>query len=309
MKPNRGVLVSACVLAVLAIMLLLLEGLPLLSPGTATLGTGKGSEFSNSVTSLHNLGNRIWITELVFGNGIAWSSDWQDFGSGPRIKSVDQVNSTTTLIVAQSGGIRAYYTLSTGVYVIQLSQNFTGNNFSPGLQANDVVVMRQTVPTHSMSFPAVAYGQVEIDSAFGNATLTRNGETFRGMGTWNYYTGTRLADPSPGAFSALGGWVSTPRFILSFDEYYSSGYESSVVYWRDTGQVEGVQVAATDTSGDCSGYTLSVSTSRGPLTVTSPNLNIVLGTPCAGTGGTVNESFGTATSNMGDGWAFFNVFK
>ena len=258
---------------------------------------------------LENLGHRIWIADLVFPPNLGWSSDWQDFGSGPHLDSVTRVNSTTVVIVAQSGGIIAYSNPGQGRFEIILSKNYTQNNFSPGLVAGDVVTFREAAPGESSIINTPTYGNVEVDSVFCNVTLYRNGGVYQGFGTWGYFTGERFSDPSPGTASSVSGWVETPSFILTFANNYGWSSYTGRIIWANDHASESVLVNSVDTSQTCTGYTLSTSSSRGPLTIEIPTLKLLLGTPCSATKGTINESFGAASSNQGSGWAFIGVTK
>jgi hypothetical protein len=306
---NRKLAVAGLVAVLVAALALSVEIGPNLGPkmsGTTETGT---SITSTGTTGLDNLGNRIWITEVVFPPNLGWSSDWQDFGSGPRLKSVTQVNSTTTAIVAQSGGILAYSSPSTGRFEIALSKNFTENNYSPGLRPGDLVTFQQVSPAESDALNTPTYGKVETFSVFCNVTLTRNGSVYHGVGVWSYGTAERFSDPTPGITDSVGGWVATPSFILTFANDYGYNNYKARLFWTDTKSAEAVQVNAVDTSQTCTGYSLTVNSSRGTVSVEIPTLKLLLGTPCSPSKGTISESFGAASSNQGNGWAFIGVTK
>ena len=303
-------------IAVACLLILLVLGVALAvsiypphPPGSpATSGSPSSSE-SQTSPELENFGHRIWISDLVFPPSLGWSSDWQDFGSGPHLDSVAQVNSTTAVIVAQSGGILAYSDPTQGRFEIALSKNYTQNNFSPGLRAGDRVVFRAIAPGESTVQNTQSYGKVEVDSVFCNVTLDRNGTIYHGFGTWGYFTGERFSDPSPGTSDSVSGWVETPRFTLTFDDQYSLNSYTGRLVWSDSGAAEAVVVNAVDTSQTCTGYSLTTASSRGSLTIDIPTLKLLLGTPCSGSKGTISESFGAASSNQGNGWAFIGVTK
>jgi len=302
--------VVAGLIAVLVAALALSVGIgPNLGPKTSGTSQTVTAITSTGIPELENLGNRIWITEVVFPPSLGWSSDWQDFGSGPRLKSVTQVNSTTIAITAQSGGILAYSSPSTGRFEITLSKNFSKNNYSPGLSPGDVVTFQQVSPAESGVLNTPTYGHVATFSVFCNVTLVRNGNVYHGFGVWTYGTGERFSDPSPGITNSVGGWVATPSFILTFSNDYGYNSYRARLFWTDTRATEAVQVNAEDTSQICTGYSLTVSSSRGTVSIEIPSLKLLLGTPCSASKGTISESFGAASSNQGNGWAFIGVTK
>jgi len=280
-------------------------------PGSASVVSSETIASSGSQPSLEleNLGHRIWIADLVFPPNLGWSSDWQDFGSGPHLDSVTRINSTTVVIIAQSGGILAYSDPAQGKFKIVLSRNYSQNNFSPGLRAGDVVTFEGVAPGESSTANTPIYGNVEVDSVFCNVTLYRNGTAYHGFGTWGYYTGERFSDPSPGTASSVSGWVETPSFILTFANNYALNSYTGRIVWANNKAAESVLVNSVDTSQTCTGYSLTANSSRGPLTIEIPALRLLLGTPCSSTKGTINESFGAASSNEGNGWAFIGVTK
>jgi len=306
---TRVATVVALVVVLVAVAVLALVIRP--GPGPTSVASRETIATSGSQPSLEleNLGHRIWITDLVFPPNLAWSSDWQDFGSGPHLDSVTRVNSTTVAIIAQSGGILAYSDPAQGRFKIVLSQNYSENNFSPGLRAGDVVTFDEVAPGESSTMNTPTYGNVEVDSIFCNVILYRNGSAYHGFGTWGYYTGQRFSDPSPGTASSVSGWVETPSFILTFANNYGWNSYTGRIVWANNQASESVLVNSVDTSQTCTGYSLTTNSSRGPLTIEIPTLKLLLGTPCSSTKGTINESFGAASSNEGNGWAFIGVTK
>ena len=305
---SRTVAVDAVAAVLLAGLALAIVTMPS-GGGNATSTGGTNTSGTPQSTELENLGYRIWISDVVFPPNLGWSSDWQDFGSGPHLGSVTPKNSTTMVITAQSGGILAYSDPAQGRFEIILSKNYSQNNFSPGLRAGDVVVFTQVSPGQSSVMDTPTYGNVEVDSVFCNVTLDRQGTVYHGFGIWAYYTGQRFSDPSPGTTNSVSGWVETPSFILTFaDNYGWSSYTGNLV-WRDNGKSEAVVATATDTSGSCTGYALSLSSTRGTVSIDIPTLKLLLGTPCSSSQGTISESFGAASSNQGNGWAFIGVTK
>jgi len=302
--------------AVVALAIVLVAGVTLFvairlyptpqSPGISETVSSNGTQTSQE---LENLGNRIWIADLVFPPNLGWSSDWQDFGAGPHLDSITRVNTTTVAIVAQSGGILAYSSPTLGRFEIILSKNYSQNNFSPGLIAGDVVTFRGVAPAKSMVLNTPTYGEVEVDTIFCNATLNRDGKVFHGFGTWGYSTGQKFSDPSPGTTDSVSGWVETPRFVLTFANQYEWDSYSGQLFWTGNQTSEAVLVNAVDTSQTCTGYSLTLSSSRGTVSIAIPSVKLLLGTPCSGSSGTVNESFGPVSSNQGNGWAFLGVTK
>jgi len=218
--------------------------------------------------------------------------DLQNFGSGDRIDSITLFNETTVRIRGQGGAVDVYSSPEKGVRTIRTYSNFTLSNFMPSMRPNMLIVLMETIPPYSFneSHAPEFVGDRSIWISYGEATLYYNGNVYSGLGTFEKNIMDRGFDPS-GGFYAQAGWITDDDFILLNSQILT--VENSVIYWRDNGVMEIIDVNIQDFS--CYQFIYTLDTSRGLITVNYDVVSYPVGGFCAG------ESLGL--TDGGYGWA------
>ncbi|MEM3602373.1 MAG: hypothetical protein QXN87_06855 [Candidatus Bathyarchaeia archaeon] len=252
---------------------------------------------------LLNNGNRMWLTEIIIPSlNTPWMFNLQDFGSGPQVERVEQIDSETVKIVGFKGSMEIVSKPSRGYRKITVKTNFNSTNFTPGLKAGDVLEHWEEVPPTKSSSPVDVpeigtYG-AEGFGSYGKAILYRDGAKYEGLGRYGKITAKRMRDPYPGYYQQ-SGWVSNSEFVLFNSNV--NGLEGSTLQWRN-GQREKVTVNVQ--TEDYQNYTFTFTSSRGKITI---NLSI---RAVVGVLGKYGVGAGTSNSNIGgQGYAWQTVAR